>query len=190
MRWFFENIKIFISMNRYQIAAKISNDRRRKKSIDDYYLSPNICKCCGEVIKVGDKQKVSDVRKKYFCNQSCSAIFNNQKREKKHSKEKKDRPEKFSYLDGVTKKEFFEKRGVYYRFRAGVRQHAQYVYEKNNGSKFCDICGYNKHIQVCHIMSVSSFSDDSLITEINAKENLIGLCPNHHWEYDNGHINL
>ena len=64
------------------------------------------------------------------------------------------------------------------------------MYEKNNGNKFCNICGYNKHIQVCHIRSVSSFSDDSLITEINAKENLIGLCPNHHWEYDNGHINL
>jgi hypothetical protein len=189
VKWFFEKIKIFIDMNRYQKAAKISNDRRRKKSIDEYYLSPNICKYCGEIIKVKEKQKVSEVRKKYFCNQSCSAIFNNPKREKL-SKEKKDRQEKFSYLNGVTKKKFFELKGVYYKFRAVIRKHAQYVYEKNNGSKVCSICGYDKHIQVCHIKSVSSFKDDDLITDINSKNNLIGLCPNHHWEYDNGYINL
>ena len=180
---------IFIYMNRYQIAAKVSNDKRRKKSLDDYYLSPNICKYCGEIIKVKEKQKVSEVRKKYFCNQSCSAIFNNPKREK-ILKEKKDKPEKFSYLYGVTKKEFFEIKGIYYKFRAVIRKHAQFIYEKNNGNKFCSICGYDKHIQVCHIKSVSSFSEDSLVTDINAKENLIGLCPNHHWEYDNGFIDL
>ena len=122
-------------MNRYQIAAKVSNDKRRKKSLDDYYLSPNICKCCGEIIKVKEKQKVSEVRKKYFCNQSCSAIFNNPKREK-ILKEKKDKLEKFSYLYGVTKKEFFEIKGVYYKFRAVIRKHAQFIYEKNNGNKF------------------------------------------------------
>jgi hypothetical protein len=176
-------------MNRYQLAAKISNDKRRKKSLDEYYLSPNICKCCGEIIKVREKQKVSEVRKKYFCNQSCSAIFNNHKREKK-IKEKKERPERFSYLNNVTKKEFFELKGIYYKFRGVIRKHAQYVYEKNGGNKYCSICGYDKHIQVCHIKSVSSFLDEDLITDINSINNLIGLCPTHHWEYDNGHVEI
>jgi len=177
-------------MNRYQIAAKISNDKRRKKSIDDYYISPNFCKYCGEIIKIGETQKVSEVRKKYFCNQSCSAIFNNEKRGKKIPEERKEKTEKFSYLNGVTKKEYFDIKGVYHKFRAVIRKHAQYVYEKNDGDKTCNICGYSKHIQVCHIKSVSSFSDDDLVTDINSKDNLIGLCPNHHWEYDNGLINL
>jgi predicted restriction endonuclease len=64
------------------------------------------------------------------------------------------------------------------------------VYEKNNGEKTCKVCGYDKHIQVCHIKSVSSFKDDDLITEINSKNNLVGLCPNHHWEFDHGFLNL
>jgi hypothetical protein len=177
-------------MNRYQKAAKISNDRRRDKSLEDYYLSPNVCKCCGEIIKVGEKQKVSEVRKKYFCNQSCSAIFNNKKREKNIPTQKKDRPEKFSYLNGLTKREFFEMKEIYYKFRSQIRKHAQYVYEKNEGGRVCKVCGYDKHIQVCHIKSVSSFKDDDLITDINSKNNLVGLCPNHHWEYDNGYIEI
>jgi predicted restriction endonuclease len=51
--------------------------------------------------------------------------------------------------------------------------------------KKCMECGYNKHVEVCHIKSVSEFDEDSLVTEINHIDNLIGLCPTHHWEFDN-----
>ena len=44
----------------------------------------------------------------------------------------------------------------------------------------CIICGYNKHIEVAHIKAVSEFDDSALISEINALNNLIPLCPNHH----------
>jgi hypothetical protein len=96
----------------------------------------------------------------------------------------------FDYLNGVTKKEFFDLKGVYYKFRAVIRKHAYYVFHLNNGEKKCRVCGYDKHVEVCHIKSVSSFGENYLITEINSFENLIGLCPNHHWEYDNGHIKI
>ena len=179
-------------MNRHQKAAEISNRNRRERALKEYYNSPNICKFCGEIIKVDKNQKPSEVRKKSFCNSSCSASFNNKEREKKQEIEKKVfvRPEKFSFFEGITKKEFFEKKGIYYKFRSEIRKHAQYVYEKNQGEKTCKVCGYDKHIQVCHIKSVSSFSDESLITEINSKDNLVGLCPNHHWEFDHGLLKL
>jgi hypothetical protein len=156
-------------MNKYQKAAKVSNDNRRQKALEDYYKSPNICKCCGDIIKIGDNQKPSEVRKKSFCGSSCSTTFNNRKREKKNKKNLV-KPEKFSFFEGITKKEFFEKKGVYYKFRSEIRKHVQYVYEKNQGDKTCKVCGYDKHIQVCHIKSVSSFSDDALITKINSKD--------------------
>ena len=54
----------------------------------------------------------------------------------------------------------------------------------------CAICGYNKHIEIAHIKSVSSFNDEATIGEINSIDNLIALCPTHHWEYDNGLFNL
>jgi predicted restriction endonuclease len=178
-----------IELNRFQKAALISNTKSREKSLLLYYEQPNICKCCNNPIMVGEKQKVSDVRKKVFCSSSCSATYNNQKREKRND-QLKIKNEKFSFLIGLTKKEFFEKKGVYYKFRSEIRKHAQYVYQQNNGDTFCKICGYDKHIQVCHIKSVSSFNDSELITDINDKNNLIGLCPNHHWEYDNGLIKI
>jgi hypothetical protein len=182
-------------MNRYVKAAQISASLSRKKSIEKYYQNPNICKTCGSIIDVSDNQKVSEVKKKNFCNQSCSATFNNKLRVENTSKDTKKsksnlKPEKYSYFDGISKKMFFEKKGIYYKFRAEIRKHAQWIYSINNGSKTCKVCGYDKHIQVCHIKSVSSFNDDDLITKINSIDNLIGLCPNHHWEYDNGYLVL
>ena len=67
--------------------------------------------------------------------------------------------------------------------------HKQFFFEHNTEHK-CAICGYDKHIEVAHIKAVSEFDDNATIGEINAITNLIGLCPNHHWEYDNGLLNL
>ena len=49
----------------------------------------------------------------------------------------------------------------------------------------CKHCGYNKHVELAHIKAVSGFSDDTLLSEINSKDNVIPLCPNCHWEFDN-----
>ena len=181
--------RYLLFMNRYQKAAKISNDKARERALENYNKTPKFCKECGFPIPVKDGQKCSEVRKKVFCGSSCSATYNNRLREKK-IKLKKEKKPIFDYLTGIKKKEFFEIKGIYYKFRAVIRKHAHYIYHQNGGEKKCKICGYDKHIQVCHIKSVSSFSDDSLITDINSKDNLIGLCPNHHWEYDNGYIKI
>ena len=69
-----------------------------------------------------------------------------------------------------------------------IRKDAYRVYINNGGELKCAICGYDKHADVAHIKSVSSFDDDVLISEINDFKNLIGLCPNHHWEFDAGLI--
>ncbi len=49
----------------------------------------------------------------------------------------------------------------------------------------CQKCGYDKHIEVAHVRPVSDFSGDSLLVDINDISNLVGLCPNCHWEFDN-----
>lgn len=49
----------------------------------------------------------------------------------------------------------------------------------------CFKCGYDKHIEICHIKPVSQFSLESTIKEVNDTNNLILLCPNCHWEFDN-----
>jgi len=49
----------------------------------------------------------------------------------------------------------------------------------------CCKCGYDKHFEVCHIKPISSFPPDTLLIDINHPDNLMALCPNCHWEFDN-----
>lgn len=67
---------------------------------------------------------------------------------------------------------------------AGVRTNAKIAARELD--QRCHICGYSKHVEVCHIKPVSEFSLDSKLSEVNDVSNLIMLCPNHHWEFDNG----
>ena len=49
----------------------------------------------------------------------------------------------------------------------------------------CEHCGYDKHTEVCHIKAIKDFPMSASVLEINAPQNLIRLCPNCHWEFDN-----
>lgn len=89
-----------------------------------------------------------------------------------------------------TKGELKTVRGNYQSYRSAIRKSAYIIFFNSNKEKKCAICGYNKHIEVAHIKAVSDFSDDCSIAEINSIYNLIALCPNHHWEYDNGILKL
>lgn len=54
----------------------------------------------------------------------------------------------------------------------------------------CFNCGYSKHVELAHIKAISSFSVDTKLSEVNSKDNVVQLCPNCHWEFDNGLLNL
>lgn len=56
--------------------------------------------------------------------------------------------------------------------------------------KVCEYCGYNRTVEVCHIKPIASFSRDEPISSINSLDNLICLCPNCHWEFDNGLLDI
>lgn len=89
-----------------------------------------------------------------------------------------------------TKGQLFENRKNWQSARSAIQKEARKIYFEVNHSPKCAICGYDKHVEVAHIKAVSEFSDDVTIKEINSIDNLIGLCPNHHWEYDNGILEL
>lgn len=192
--------------------------------IELYYKNPNICKYCKSIINIGN-QKVCVVRKKKFCNKSCSAKYNNKIYPKRKPdilncivcKSDFDRTVKtkrthcdicltnfkrnsarkihgiFSPvkpLEERTKGELFDQRKNYQSARSTIRRHAAKVFSGSNSSSSCYICGYSIHVQVCHIKPVSSFKEESTLSEINDISNLIALCPNHHWEFDNGFLEI
>lgn len=97
---------------------------------------------------------------------------------------------KSSSLLNRTKGELLSDRKNYQSYRSAVRKLAEKIYTDSGQSKVCAICGYDKHVEIAHIKAVSEFDDSATIAEINSLNNLIALCPNHHWEYDNGLITI
>ena len=49
-------------------------------------------------------------------------------------------------------------------------------------------CNYSLHLERCHIRGVSDFPLTATVREVNVSENIVHLCPNHHWEFDHGHL--
>lgn len=54
----------------------------------------------------------------------------------------------------------------------------------------CQKCSYHKHVELAHIKAVRLFTKNDLLSDINSSDNLLALCPNCHWEFDNGHLKL
>ena len=89
-----------------------------------------------------------------------------------------------------TKKELFGNRKNWQSARSTIQKIARKIFKEHNNEFKCLICGYDKHVEIAHIKPVSEFDDNSIISEINDINNLIALCPNHHWEYDNGFLKI
>ena len=92
---------------------------------------------------------------------------------------------KMNLVHNKTKGEIFNQRCGWQNARSAIQKTARRVYEKSEKDKKCLICGYKKHYEIAHIKSVSSFENNVLIEEINNISNLVALCPNHHYEFDN-----
>lgn len=150
---------------------------------------------------------------KHFCSRSCSATYNNKiyrKRGPKSCKNLGMTPKKLcpvcmkhtikkmnivcsdcrtsimsisNRTKGDLEKQYGKRRAsakIYERSRKSVRE----LYDR------CKNCGYDKHFDICHIKPVRDFSEKSNINEINSQDNLIALCKNCHWEFDNGIISI
>lgn len=89
-----------------------------------------------------------------------------------------------------TKKQLISERKNYQSYRSSIRKLAETIYKNSNKELKCAVCGYDKHVEIAHIKAVSEFDENSTIASINTLENLIALCPNHHWEFDNNLLRL
>jgi hypothetical protein len=180
----------------------------RQQSLDKYYLNPNYCLNCNQIIHVNYFQKVVDVRRKQFCNQSCAAIYNNLGKTYQQNivnkkiicmhcgKPRKNHNNSLCYkcnailkFDNMTKGELFNKSKNWQTARSLIAKNARENFKLHHGINECFICKYNKTIEICHIKAVSEFPDETLLKEINNIYNLIALCPNCHWEFDNKLLN-
>lgn len=88
-------------------------------------------------------------------------------------------------LSNRTKGDLFKCYKNWQSARSTIRRHAQNTFVNSGAKQECLLCNYNKHVEIAHVKAVSDFDDNALISDINNIHNLIALCPNHHWEFDN-----
>lgn len=72
-------------------------------------------------------------------------------------------------------------------YHAKIRGWSRATYQ---GPRACLVCGYSLHVDVCHRRPVADFPSVATISDVNDPSNLVALCKNHHWEFDNGHLSL
>jgi len=193
------------------MGGSIMAVRQKEEALRKYLVSPKICEWCGEIILPTNSQRIAEVRLKRFCNRSCAAKFNNNI---ENRGQRKYKPRKKYYCihcgeetinhrktcddcnpniidwSQITKKSFREKFPGASNFHGRIRDLSRRVYKNSQKPKKCYNCGYNKVYQVCHIKPVSKFDENTSVTVINDIENLIALCPNCHWEFDQGILKI
>lgn len=69
-----------------------------------------------------------------------------------------------------------------------IRSHARSVVRRR--PQRCLACGYDKHVEVCHIQAITDFDISATLAEVNNPDNLVLLCPNCHWEFDHKKSNV
>lgn len=146
-----------------------------------------------------------------FCSRSCSASYSNSLNPKRkltrkclecdsivfsyrHYRCKKhlDLYKKNKYQD-FTIGQYRQKESLKDKHRSWLHSHIRNfarTWFKDLTKLPCSKCGYYKHVELCHIIPVSSFPDDAKLSEVNSLKNLIQLCRNCHWELDNFHFKI
>lgn len=185
------------SVNGVSNGGLVTAKKLRADAIAKYMLNPNTCKRCGCVIPIGEGQKVSQVRQKRFCSRSCSASHNNKNHKPRIKRQKfcktcgnqvEDTRKNLCSKCRLDRLNFLNARTRALLTHPEIRGHARIVAKGFHMS--CSVCGYDKHVEICHRRPVRDFPDDATISDINAIDNLIVLCPNHHWEFDAGLLTI
>lgn len=149
------------------------------------------CKECGkETYRRAKSIEKGDV----FCSAACVSRFYGKKRKKKYlceacgketTQRRKYCDEHFPTFNSERTIEEVEKKTT---FRSGqysnVRYNARRVAKELGKLQSCKVCKYSTYVEACHVKDINSFEKTTKISEINNPDNLVGLCPNHHTEFD------
>ncbi len=136
----------------------------------------------------------------HYCSRSCAVIKNNKNPNRNIKKKTKQckicgeliyssRQKCPSCIENFIPPDYTLEEVIYNKHHkssafALVRSRAR-TFAKQLGLKKCCNCGYDKHVEIAHIKPISSFSLQTKLSTINSKDNIIALCPNCHWEFDN-----
>lgn len=177
----------WICDNHGKYSTKIIKCKRCQKETSNYKFCSYSCAASYTQTNHRFQGKVNKCKrclketKNIFCSKTCAALFNRAKALEYSTKTKCIDVENTSLKDLEL---FYGKTFS----KPALRKLAREKLKTAGGLKECYICGYSKHVQTCHIKAVSNFDKSYTINQINSMSNLVSLCPNCHWELDNGLI--
>lgn len=176
------------------------------------------CASCNKVISKTLCEINSSSSGKVFCSKSCSAKINNIGKQKNKPKKRRcnNCGQRFicssshrspvlcsicssSYkrqsetAKQLTINDYINRPSIKGKHQSWKYSHIRVLnrsWNKELSKLPCQVCGYDKHVELAHIKPISSFGLDTKLGEVNNPKNIVVLCPNHHWELDKGLINI
>lgn len=167
------------------------------------------------IVNCKNCEKSLDNLKNKFCNKSCANSYNNRVKPKRKMKIRKcrdcgsdythkdrrsiycndcfDMKHSLKALKAKTLKEIQNKSSVKGRHRSWINSEVRNfnrTWNKSLSKLPCANCGYSLHVELCHVKAITDFPETASLGEINDPSNVIQLCRNCHWEFDNGHLVL
>lgn len=100
---------------------------------------------------------------------------------------------KTEQIKNLTLKDYREKLSVKGKHKSWLNVHVRMNNRSWNRQLLksnCQKCNYSKHVELCHIKPITSFHEETKIKEINDPNNILVLCRNCHWEFDNDFLDL
>ncbi len=140
-----------------------------------------------------------------FCSRSCSATFNNRKHPKREPEGTcascgTSVPTRYTYCNPCWQDRLIDwdsltigearKSGANHGRARYARRVLRKDYIASGRPMECLECGYSLHVDICHIKDCKDFPDKTPMSIVNSLDNVVALCKNHHWEFDNGHLSL
>lgn len=166
-------------------------------------MRTKICEYCQSVLVI-----IASDHRKRFCDHSCAAKYHNASRKKirkcidcdtditgtgKYCETCRYVRFQTNFLQTdystTTIRDLREKYGNA-GMHAKIRGHARSQYKRSKLPMQCKACGYDLHVDICHIKDVQDFPEDTIITEVNSIKNLVALDKRCHWEFDNGYLKI
>ena len=100
---------------------------------------------------------------------------------------------RFDYIKELTLGDYWTKKSLVNLHPSSKNAHIRGLarsWFKDLTLKPCHNCGYSKHVELCHIKPINEFLSTNFIKDVNNRNNIIQLCPNCHWEFDNNLLKL
>ena len=187
----------------HYVENKYGKDFIKLYENSPYENKKNKCKVCAAPAK------------NIFCSRKCSAAFNNKGVQRNKPKERKckkcedcyvntsqhksknycsicleayKQETSFEYIKNKTLGELKEKltvKGKHQSWKSSEVRNFNRSWNKNLTKNGCQNCDYKLHVELCHIKAISDFPDSATLGEVNSPDNILVLCRNCHWEFDN-----